>query len=332
MSKTTKTATTKNVATRSPAPSPARAPVSPSVASAKKRKSKEPVDPEVKKVLADARKISPGALKILEAKLREDAEKAEAEAIWAEYQSLPKDEQKAVQDGLKKKRGRATKPKDQPSQGRTAYNIFQAEALPAVKAKHLEESGEPMDHSAAMKKIGEIWSKMDADARAPYEEESKKEKETQKPIYEAYVKAHPELFDESGKRIQAASEDNEGDGSAPLKAKKKRAKKDPNAPKKAKNGYIFYQQAARKQNKTEGKKKVFLTEDGKFDMAACGASWTALEDKSKFQKLAEADKKRYEKEMAVYTANKGNAAEEEPTQVAMEEEDSSEVSESNEEQ
>ena len=329
MSKTTKTATatttTKNVATRSPAPSPARAPAvpaSPSGASAKKRKSKEPVDPEVKKVLADARKISPGALKILEAKMREDAEKAEAEAIWAEYQSLPKDEQKAVQDGLKKKRGRAAKPKDQPSQGRTAYNIFQTEALSEVKAKHLEETGEAMDHSAAMKKIGEIWSKMDADARAPYEEESKKEKETQKPIYEAYVKAHPELFDESGKRIQAALEENE-DGSAPLKAKKKRAKKDPNAPKKAKNGYIFYQQAARKQNKTEGKKKVFLTEDGKFDMAACGASWTALEDKSKFQKLAEADKKRYEKEMAVYTANKGN-----DNQVAMEKEESSDVSSS----
>ena len=221
---TTKTATT----TTKIATSPARAasPAPSSAKAAKVKKVKETLPPKVKKALADYRKISAKGQEELQKRLREQDEKEEADSIMAEISGFNSEERKAFASGMNKKRARPAKLEGQPSQGRTAYNIFQAEALPAVKAKFSEENdGATMVHSDAMKKVGEIWGQMTADARAPYEEESKKEKETQKPLLEAFRKAHPGHFDESGKRIQGHSgdqEEDEGAASSPSKSDKKK--------------------------------------------------------------------------------------------------------------
>ena len=78
------------------------------------------------------------------------------------------------------------------------------------------------------------------------------------------------------------------------KEKKVKAKKDPNAPKKALSGYMFFMMDFRKSAAAKDKK---VTEIGKLG----GEAWKALANKKKYEDLAAKDKVRYEKEMAKYT-------------------------------
>eukprot|EP01083_Nonionella_stella_P009611 27597_1 len=79
---------------------------------------------------------------------------------------------------------------------------------------------------------------------------------------------------------------------SPVK-KNKRAKKDPNAPKRAQSGYMLWLQANR----------ASLTKPGMgvTDVAkAAGEVWRGMKDKTKWDKAAAKDKERYAKEMVVY--------------------------------
>ncbi|CAO3699883.1 hypothetical protein G6F70_007185 [Rhizopus microsporus] len=77
--------------------------------------------------------------------------------------------------------------------------------------------------------------------------------------------------------------------------KKKRGKKDPNAPKRALSAYMFFSQANREKVIKENPGAKF-GEIGKI----LGARWKELSDEEKkpFVEQAEADKKRYEEEKA----------------------------------
>ncbi|GMT36613.1 hypothetical protein PFISCL1PPCAC_27910, partial [Pristionchus fissidentatus] len=80
---------------------------------------------------------------------------------------------------------------------------------------------------------------------------------------------------------------------SPKKAVAKRAKKDPNAPKRGASAYMLWL----KDNRTR------LTKPGMsiIDVSkAAGVEWNAVKDKSKWEKAAAEDKKRYEKEMVSY--------------------------------
>ncbi|CAJ0946642.1 unnamed protein product, partial [Mesorhabditis belari] len=77
------------------------------------------------------------------------------------------------------------------------------------------------------------------------------------------------------------------------KEKKQRAKKDPNAPKRGKSGYMFWLADNRARLTKPG---MAVTEVSK----AAGVEWNNLKDKTKWEKLATADKARYEKEKAAY--------------------------------
>jgi structure-specific recognition protein 1 len=77
------------------------------------------------------------------------------------------------------------------------------------------------------------------------------------------------------------------------KAGGKRAKKDPNAPKRGQSAYMLWLNANRKSITKPGM--------GVTDVAkAAGAEWGKLKDKTKWEAMAAADKKRYEAEMAKY--------------------------------
>ncbi|EIE79999.1 hypothetical protein G6F46_001817 [Rhizopus delemar] len=77
--------------------------------------------------------------------------------------------------------------------------------------------------------------------------------------------------------------------------KKKRGKKDPNAPKRALSAYMFFSQANREKVIKENPEAKF-GEIGKI----LGAKWKEMteEEKKPFVEKAEADKKRYEDEKA----------------------------------
>jgi structure-specific recognition protein 1 len=82
---------------------------------------------------------------------------------------------------------------------------------------------------------------------------------------------------------------------SPVKKEKKRAKKDPNAPKRGQSGYMIWLNANR----------ASLTKPGMgvTDVAkAAGVEWGKLKERTKWDKLAAEDKKRYEREMVVFKA------------------------------
>ncbi|KAJ1915381.1 Non-histone chromosomal protein 6 [Tieghemiomyces parasiticus] len=84
-----------------------------------------------------------------------------------------------------------------------------------------------------------------------------------------------------------------------VEKKKKRTKKDPNAPKRALSAYMFYSQSARESVKQNNPEATF-GELGKL----LGAQWKEMTpaQKAPFDRQAEADKVRYEKEKAAYAA------------------------------
>ncbi|KAH8917085.1 high mobility group box, partial [Atractiella rhizophila] len=74
-------------------------------------------------------------------------------------------------------------------------------------------------------------------------------------------------------------------------------KKDPNAPKKGLSAYMFFSQDWRERVKAENPEATF-GEMGKI----LGAKWKELDDAEKkpYVDMADADKKRYEKEKKAY--------------------------------
>jgi len=91
-------------------------------------------------------------------------------------------------------------------------------------------------------------------------------------------------------------------------AKKKKAKKDPNAPKKAMSAYMLWMNSAGREQAREAG-HTSIGEIGK----ACGELWRGMgeSDKAPWAEKAEADKKRYEREMAAYNGG-GKAKTEAP--------------------
>ncbi|VDK18764.1 unnamed protein product [Anisakis simplex] len=71
--------------------------------------------------------------------------------------------------------------------------------------------------------------------------------------------------------------------------------KDPNAPKRGKSAYIFWLSDNRARFTKPGVSVVEVTK-------AAAVEWNVLKDKSKWEKMAAEDKKRYVKELASYKA------------------------------
>ena len=85
------------------------------------------------------------------------------------------------------------------------------------------------------------------------------------------------------------------------KKRKKRKKKDKNAPKKAKNGFLFFSMSSRQGIKVANPGYSFA------DVARhIGQLWRSMsiEDKAIFQEMAEKDKVRYQTEFAAYLLKK----------------------------
>uniref|UniRef100_A0A914YTJ8 HMG box domain-containing protein n=1 Tax=Panagrolaimus superbus TaxID=310955 RepID=A0A914YTJ8_9BILA len=80
---------------------------------------------------------------------------------------------------------------------------------------------------------------------------------------------------------------------SPAKTKRAKKEKDPNAPKRGKSGYIIWL--------AENRARLTKPGMGVTDVSkAAGVEWGQIKDKTKWDKLAAEDKKRYEREMAAY--------------------------------
>lgn len=83
--------------------------------------------------------------------------------------------------------------------------------------------------------------------------------------------------------------------------RKMKKEKDPNAPKKSKNGYMFFCGENRERIKKDNKDI-----DGKEIVKKLSEEWNKMNDKqkAKYQKMADADRVRYEKEKTAYDQQK----------------------------
>ncbi|KAL1921404.1 uncharacterized protein VTP21DRAFT_11120 [Calcarisporiella thermophila] len=102
---------------------------------------------------------------------------------------------------------------------------------------------------------------------------------------------------------------------------RKRAKKDPNAPKRNLTAYMMFVQQQRKVVQQENP-TVSFGQIGKI----LGEKWKNLEEdeKKKYVKMAEKDKERYEKQKSEYEANKHDAADDKADEEVDEEDEEDE--------
>ena len=107
------------------------------------------------------------------------------------------------------------------------------------------------------------------------------------------IESHVKLSEECKKAINAFIK----------KETKKESKKDPSAPKGAKNAYILFCTDARAKAKEENP-----SHSGKQIMSDLGAMWRALsdEEKAEYQEMAVEDKKRYLSEKESYSSSSGS--------------------------
>jgi hypothetical protein len=156
---------------------------------------------------------------------------------------------------------------NKPKRPRTAFIMYMSDHREQIIKSH------PGIKFTEITKIGgEQWKAVKPAVKAKYEQASAKDKERYNKEMESYV---PD----------------------PNEKKKKRTKKDPDAPKRAKIAYTFYAQSQFPKVKKEHpdyKPTQVITQ--------IGVQWKALSDREKkpFNDLAAKDKARYEAEMAAY--------------------------------
>jgi hypothetical protein len=173
----------------------------------------------------------------------------------------------------KKRKTKKKKDPNAPKRGMSGYMFFCKANRAAVK--------EGLPETATLGEIGKAmglkWKDTSEEDRKPYEDEAAADKERYQTEMSSYEP--PSSDDEGGK-------------------KKKKRKKDPNAPKKALSSYMFFCKGERPAVKASLPEGATIGEIGK----AMGAKWSSAtdEDKVTYVAEAEADKIRYEKEMAIF--------------------------------
>jgi len=154
-----------------------------------------------------------------------------------------------------------------------------------------------MTFSDLSRKTGEKWKELSDRERKRFE----KIAETDKARFEKEMENYVPPASSSSSSESSSEESGSSNGKKKKKKsgipEKKKRKKDPNAPKKAQNAYLYFVQAKRKQIH-EQDPSLSTTNI----MKAVGEQWRALsdEDKTVYNEQARKDKERFEREKADY--------------------------------
>ena len=171
------------------------------------------------------------------------------------------------------KKRRPKKDPDAPKKPMAAYMFFSSDFRDKVKAQHPNASFGELGRM-----LGDMWKAMDERQKAPYEKKAVADKEryqAEKKVWD--LRPKPQVVRGTGKR----------------------SKKDPNAPKKPMGAYMFFCAANREQLKANNPNASF-GEIGRM----LGDMWKGIDERNRvpYEKKAEADKARYEKEKKAYEA------------------------------
>lgn len=158
-----------------------------------------------------------------------------------------------------------------PKRALAAYMFFQMDRTPKLRA-----ANPGMAQTEIFKLVGEEWRNATDKIKEPYVKRAEEDKVRHQAEMEQWDRAHPNGVEEEST------------------GRKKKAKKDPNAPKRPKSAYLFFTSekmaSIRAQNPDMVQKEI---------MKRAGEMWKELSEdqKKKFQDMAARDKTRYEKEM-----------------------------------
>jgi hypothetical protein len=203
------------------------------------------------------------------------AEKKRYAEEMADY-SAPEDSDREDEAPIKK----AKKDPNAPKASRSAYHYFTQEMRETIKAEDAELSFAELN-----KTLGERWKAVSPEEKERFEKLAAEDKKRNKREMASYTPPK---------------------GS--VERKKKKAKKDPNAPKKGLGPFFIFSKEMRPTIKAENP-DMQATDMGR----KLGELFRALtpEVKEKYEKLAKEDKARYTKENEAYLKSKASVAEDE---------------------
>jgi len=202
-----------------------------------------------------------------------------------------KEEEKPKKKAPPKKRTNTKKTKkkkkdpNQPKRPITAYMFFMKLKRAEFAAKYPD-----MKFIDLSKKMAAEWKSLDKEDKKPYDEENRKDK----------IRYEKEMKNYKKPDSSSSSDDSSEEKPRKRKPAKKRPKKDPNAPKRAVNAYMFFTKDKRDQVRAKYPDLTMVEVSKKL-----GAMWKLLEDPEKeiYQKMAQDDKLRWERETKLYVAN-----------------------------
>jgi len=173
----------------------------------------------------------------------------------------------------------------------TPYACF----VKVIRAEHKKKH--PNEHivfAEFSKKCAEKWATMDLEKKKRFHELSIKDKERYEFEMSTYIPPPGEEIPKTGKG-----------------SRRPKQKKDPNAPKKALCGFIFFCNDERPNVKAENP-EMKIGEIAKI----LGQMWKVCPKKDYYEKMAVADKKRYEDALRVYKSGLGRAPQAAPQAAA----------------
>ena len=173
-----------------------------------------------------------------------------------------------------KKRKKSKKDPNAPKKAQSAYILFASKMRSKVKEENPEAG-----FGELTKLVSERFKNLSPEERKEWDQRADRDKQRYKTEMASY---------------QPPGKDDSDEDEQP----KKKAKKDPNAPKRNKSSYMFYTDEMRDQVRKENPDASF-SGIGKV----LGAGWKKLssQEKAKFEKMADSDRQRYQKEMEGYT-------------------------------
>jgi len=193
------------------------------------------------------------------------------------------------------KKGGSKKKKDAnaPKRANSAYMFYCNAKRESWKKKNPDAK-----NTEVMKGLAGWWSDATEDEKKPFVKMAEDDKKRYEKEKANYTPAEP-------------SGDESGDDSDDAKGKRKRktkAKKDPNAPKRAKTAFFCFADSVRDKLR-KANPELKMTEIS----TKIGAQWKALDDdkKAEFEAESKELKKKYEKEKAAYDKSKKDESEDE---------------------
>lgn len=259
---------------------------------------------DVQSLVDKINNLKPASREAVFSQLSKSVDASEVEKIRLETQNLTREELEEVLkscSGVTPTPVKIPKDPNAPKKGSSAYVFFQTPEAKRLKEQAKKE-GKELAHKDAFSQAAHNWTLLSEEQRRPYQEMAEKDAERYQREMAKYTPSEEYLAEKKAAEDANAAAKASGKGT-----KRVRKEKDPNAPKRAQNAFLFFSVPKRRElvEKQKMSQKAALTEAGRL--------WGLMSDNEKkpFTAAAEADKERYQREMAEY---KGEDAGEAPSQ------------------